>query len=201
MNFIKFLKYLLIISFVFLPLSGCKKIDWDGDFEVDGKKRARKNVQEGKGITDPAGILSKGKQRRSSGGSFEFASSNELWRASLDTLDFMSFSNVDYSGGLIITDWYSENQNNQSIKITVRFLSNEIRADGLKVSLHQKICGANNSCAITQVKSSLNEEIKNTILRKAALIKKARDENDPTKSYKNKKTGEITWCGDGRVIC
>ena len=113
----------------------------------------------------------------------------------------MSFSNVDYSGGLIITDWYSESENNQSIKITIRFLSNEIRADGLKVTLHQRICGSNNSCAIKEVRSSLNEEIKIKILRKAALMKKEKDEIDPSKNYKNKKTGEIEWCGDGKVIC
>ncbi len=193
-NFLKFLRYLLIITLVSSVVSGCKKIDWDGDFEPDGKKRARKNVQEGKGFG--AGGLFK----KSKGGSFEFASSNELWRASLDTLDFMSFSNVDYSGGLIITDWYSETENKQSIKITVRFLSNEIRADGLKISLHQRICGSNNSCSIKEVKSSLNEEIKEKILRKAALYKKIKDENDPDKNYKNE-DGEIIWCGDGRSIC
>mgnify|MGYP001424219095 FL=1 len=193
-NFLKILRYLLIIVLVSSSISGCKKIDWDGEFEPDGKKRARKNVQEGKGF-GTGGLF-----KRNKGGNFEFASSNELWRASLDTLDFMSFSNVDYSGGLIITDWYSESENNQSIKITVRFLSNEIRADGLKVSLHQRICGSNNSCSIKEVKSSLNEEIKDKILRKAALYKKIKDENDPDKNYKNE-DGEIEWCGDGRTIC
>jgi len=113
----------------------------------------------------------------------------------------MSFANVDYSGGLIITDWYSETKNNQSIKITVRFLSNEIRADGIKVTLHQRICGSNNSCAIKEVRSSLNEDIKSKILNKAALMKQEKDKNDPNKNYKNKKTGEINWCGDGKTIC
>ncbi len=199
MNFLKFLRHLLIISLVFLPLNACKKIDWSKEYEADGKKRARENVQQGKGVTAPGGIFSK--RKGMGGGSFEFASSNELWRASLDTLEFMSFSNVDYSGGLIITDWYTENENDQSIKITIRFLSNEIRADGIKVSMHQRICGANNSCAISEVKSSLNDEIKNTILRKATIMKKARDEKDPTKNYKNKKTGKTDWCLDGKVIC
>tara|TARA_B100002051_G_C16566578_1_gene550378 strand:- start:100 stop:693 length:594 start_codon:yes stop_codon:yes gene_type:complete len=193
-NFLKILRYLLIIVIVSSSISGCKKIDWDGEFEPDGKKRARKNVQEGKGF-GTGGLF-----KRNKGGNFEFASSNELWRASLDILDFMSFSNVDYSGGLIITDWYSESENNQSIKITVRFLSNEIRADGIKVSLHQRICGSNNSCSIKEVRSSLNEEIKDKILRKAALYKEIKDENDPDKNYKNE-DGEIEWCGDGRTIC
>ena len=193
MNFLKFLRYLLIISLFFSITTGCKKIDWDGDFEPDGKKRARKNVKEGKGF-GTSGIFGKNK-----GGVFDFASSNELWRASLDILDFMSFSNVDYSGGLIITDWYSETKNNQSIKITVRFLSNEIRADGLKVTLHQRICSSNNACAIKEVQSSLNSEIKEKILRKATLLKKAKKDED-SEDYKNE-DGDINWCGDDRSIC
>ena len=193
MNFLKFLRYFLIISLIFSTTTGCKKIDWDGEFEPDGKKRARKNVEEGRGFGG-GGLFSKKK-----GGVFDFASSNELWRASLDTLDFISFANVDYSGGLIITDWYSETDNNQSIKITVRFLSNEIRADGIKVILHQRICGSNNSCAIKEVRSTLNLEIKDRILRKAALLKKTK-EDEVSDSYKNE-DGEINWCGEGRAIC
>ena len=193
MNFLKFLKYLLIISLFCSTMSGCKKIDWEGDFEPDGKKRARKNVQEGKGF-GTGGIFGK-KQ----GGVFDFASSNELWRASLDTLDFMSFSNVDYSGGLIITDWYSQDHTNQAIKITVRFFSTEIRADGLKITLHQRICNSSNSCAIKEVKSSLSVEIKDKILRKAALLKKQKDEKNP--KMKKNKDGDLNWCGDGRAVC
>jgi len=200
MNFIKFIKYLVIIALVITPLAGCKKIVWD-EFEGDGKKRARKNVEEGKGITGAGGLFKSGRGGKG-GGTFEFASSNELWRATLDTLDFMSFSNVDYSGGLIITDWYSESENSQSIKITIRFLSNEIRADGLKVSLHQRICGTNNSCAISEVKTSLNEEIKLKILRKASLLKKQKDDEFEKKIYKKKKSSDkVKWCGDGRVVC
>ena len=194
MNFLKFLRYLLIISFFFSTISGCKKIDWEGDFEPDAKKRARKNVQEGKGF-GTGGLFGGGNK----GGVFDFASSNELWRATLDTLDFMSFSNVDYSGGLIITDWYSQNQNQQSIKITVRFLSNEIRADGLKITLHQRICGSNNSCAIKEIKSSLSVEIKDKILRKATILSKLKNDKD-SKFYKTK-DGEVKWCGDNRSIC
>ena len=189
----------MITTLIFMPLNGCKKIKWE-EFEGDGKKRARKNVEEGKGITGTGGLFKSGRSK--GGGSFEFASSNELWRATLDILDFMSFSNVDYSGGLIITDWYSESENDQSIKITVRFLTNEIRADGLKVSLHQRICGTNNSCAISEIKTSLNEEIKVTILRKATLLKKQKDDEFNKKIYKKKKsTDKVKWCGDGRVVC
>ena len=60
-----------------------------------------------------------------------------MWRASLETLDFLPFTTVDYSGGVIITDWYSDQDSNESIKITIRFLSNDIRADSLQVSIKE----------------------------------------------------------------
>ena len=61
---------------------------------------------------------------KNKGGKFDFASSNYLWRATLDTIDFMPLVSANYSGGIIITDWYSENNNpNEAIKISIRFLS------------------------------------------------------------------------------
>ena len=49
-----------------------------------------------------------------------------MWRASLETLDFLPLTTVDYSGGIIITDWYFDNtgKSEESIKISIRFLSN-----------------------------------------------------------------------------
>ncbi len=91
----------------------------------------KKNLEEGKGFRlDNAlkGLGGKG------GGTFEFASSNELWRASLDTLDFMPLASANYSGGMIITDWYSEDQENY-IKINLRFLSNEVRSDAINIKI------------------------------------------------------------------
>ena len=105
-------------------------------------------------------------------GNFQFASSNLMWRASLDLLDFTPLSNVDYSGGIIITDWFSESSDQDPIKITVRFLSNEIRADGLKIIIHKKICKKINDCKIVKIDSTLGQEIKLAILKKAANMKK-----------------------------
>jgi hypothetical protein len=104
-------------------------------------------------------------------GSFEFASSNEMWRASLELLDFTPLHNVDYSGGIIITDWFTEENSKDAIKITIRFLSNEIRADGIKVIIHKKTCKENNNCKIILQESTLSQEIKLAILKKAATIK------------------------------
>jgi hypothetical protein len=84
-------------------------------YPPDPKERVKKNLEEGRGFRlDNAMRYNKGS------GSFEFASSNELWRASLDVIDFMPLLSANYSGGIIITDWYSENSE-ESIKITLRF--------------------------------------------------------------------------------
>ena len=131
------------------------------------KDKREKNIREGRGFR-AMGML----EKRKGSGSFEFASSNEMWRATLDLLDFTPLSNVDYSGGVIITDWFSESSAQDPIKITVRFLSNEIRADGLKMIIHKKICKKINDCKIVKIDSVLGQEIKLAILKKAATMDK-----------------------------
>ena len=109
--------------------------------------------------------------------SYEFASSNELWRASLDTIDFMPLTSANYSGGIIITDWYSDNSSpNESIKIIIRFLTNEIRADALNIKIFYKNCKSITNCSITEKETSLKNELRKEILKKAAIYKK--DFND-----------------------
>ena len=132
----------------------------------DPKLKRERNIKEGRGFRAMQMFEKKGS------GNFEFASSNAMWRATLDLLDFTPLSNVDYSGGVIITDWFSESGDQDPIKITVRFLSNEIRADGLKVIIHKKICKKIDDCKIVKIDSTLGQEIKLAILKKAAIMKK-----------------------------
>jgi len=129
-------------------------------------ERIKKNIEEGRGLR----IAGAGKR----GGEFQFASSNPLWRASLDILDFAPLLNANYSGGIIITDWISTDDvnSNEFYKITVKFLSNEIRPDGLDISLHQKDCSKNNVCKISKIQSSLSDDLALEILKRAALYKK-----------------------------
>ena len=84
----------------------------------------------------------------------------------------MVLSSADYGGGIIITDWYSESNNNEAVKITVRFLSNEIRADGLEIIIHNKVCDKDKNCKVSKIKGNLNTEIKVAILKKAAIYEK-----------------------------
>ena len=167
--------FILNLSLVILiVLSGCKnpfRYTDAREIPVSGDERVRKNIEEGRGIT----IFSDKKK----GGVFDFASSNELWRASIEVLDFVSFTNASYSGGIIITDWFSGNTNSEEnnqreLKITVRFLSNEIRADGIKIVIHEKVCSdkAKLNCNINKIKSNIGNDIKLAILKRAALLKK-----------------------------
>ncbi len=106
------------------------------------------------------------------GGDFLFSSSNPMWRASMDKLSFAPLSVVDYGGGIIITDWFSDGESNEEIKIAVRFLSNEIRSDALKIIIHKKKCETFNNCKVSTIENSTNNEIKLAILKQAAKIQK-----------------------------
>jgi len=161
-------KYLLIfITFFYLSNCGIYKPTDARKIPVNDEERIKKNQEEGRGFT--LGSLGRG----SGGGTFQFSSSNELWRATLDILDFLPLADVDYGGGIIITEWYSSDvKTNESIKIMVQFLSNEIRADGIKVNIYKKNCSSQMNCSSSLVESELSSEIKLEILKKAALIKK-----------------------------
>ena len=177
-----YILFLLVCSLLFLP--SCKnpfRYTDAREIPVDADSRVKKNLEEGRGMT----LFSNEKK----GGVFDFASSNELWRASIEVLDFVSFTNASYSGGILITDWFSgnvneENNNQRDLKITIRFLTNEIRADGIKVIIHEKICTdkAKLNCSINKIQSGIGNDIKLAILKKAALLKK---ETETEKKNKN----------------
>tara|TARA_E500000178_G_C17029681_1_gene759936 strand:- start:2920 stop:3438 length:519 start_codon:yes stop_codon:yes gene_type:complete len=134
---------------------------------INAQERARKNIEEGKG-TSLKDILGRGGST-----TYEFSSSNAMWRASLELLDFLPLSTVDYSGGMIISDWYSEGVSDESIKITVRFLDNEIRSDSLKITVHKKICKSISNCRITLINNNaIANELLTSIIKKAAEIQK-----------------------------
>ena len=164
--------FLLFITIFFLQSCGGKIPGIPGadarKFPADPKERVKKNLEEGRGFTLNETFGNVGK-----GGVFDFASSNELWRASLDVIDFMPLSSVNYSGGIIITDWYSDEDSlNESVKISVRFLSNEVRSDALIVKVFYKNCSIQQTCKITDKSSVLSEELTQKILSKAAVYEK-----------------------------
>ena len=164
----KFIKLIGVFIITLITLNSCNGKLPGGDARknpADPKKRVEQNIKDGKSfrIFDAVG--------NSKGGTFDFASSNELWRASLDVIDFMPLSSVNYSGGIIITDWYSdENNQNESIKISIRFLTNEIRSDALDIKIFTRKCKNNfMNCNVIETNKVLITELKKEILKKAAL--------------------------------
>ena len=91
----------------------------------------------------------------------------------------MPLSSVNYSGGIIISDWYSNNQNsNESIKISIRFLTNEIRSDALDIKIFKKICKTDEGCKISKGYDNLITELKRKILKNAKIYEeKSKDKN------------------------
>ena len=173
----------IIISFLFIifSLTACKTL-WEN--RGDAKRsppnpdlRVKRNIEEGRGFTIMGAL-----DKKKNSGTFDFASSNELWRASLDTIDFMPLASANYSGGIIITDWYSsENNLGESVKISIRFLTNEVRSDALNIKIFYKNCGQNENCAISEKSGKIVTELTKKILTKAAVYEK---EN----KVKNKRT-------------
>ena len=187
MKFSNLYKTLIFLTLLLFAVTGCSGPD--GKFKLPGgdarktpadpKLRVQQNLRDGKGLRFNDAFNSK------RGGVFDFASSNELWRASLDVIDFMPLSSVNYSGGIIITDWYSEkNSPKESIKISIRFLTNEIRSDALDVKIFSRKCvDALINCSVSNLSGNLSTEIKKEILKKAASYKQQKTEENPNKDY------------------
>tara|TARA_B100000900_G_scaffold32024_1_gene24261 strand:- start:1167 stop:1763 length:597 start_codon:yes stop_codon:yes gene_type:complete len=198
MNFSDLQKTLIISLILLFSITSCKGPDGKfklpgGDarkFPADPKLRVEQNIREGRGLR-----LNDAFKKKT--GTFDFASSNELWRASLDVIDFMPLSSVNYSGGIIITDWYNEkNSPNESIKISIRFLTNEIRSDALDIKIFNRKCiNTITNCNVTNIEGNLVNEIKKEILKKAAIYKSQRKKEtiDQNKDWKYPNT-------DGKVF-
>ena len=175
-----FFKIPLLLFGTLILLSSCEALKYKKvsakDYPPEPEKRIKKNIEEGKGFR----LMGKEKK----GGVFDFASSNPLWRASLDTINFLPLISANYSGGIIISDWYSANSENESIKITIRFLTNEIRADALDIKVFTKKCGIQSNCAVSESDGQIVKELKKNILKKAAIYEKELKANN--KKYSGK---------------
>ena len=174
MNKIRTLTFCVFLSLVLnacngkIPGADARKVSYDP------KERVKKNLEEGRAFR-----LDSAFSKNSNGGNFEFASSNELWRASLDTIDFIPIATANYSGGILITDWYSENDKiNESIKISIRFLTNEVRSDALDIKVFYKNCKTVVNCVISQKQGNLKAELTKEILKKAAIYKKQTEDKN-----------------------
>jgi len=162
--------FLLFVTFIFTqncssvdPVTGQKVL-----IEPNPDKRAREFADKGGGIFGNLGKIGANK----TGGAVDFGSSNVLWKATLKTLDFLPLLNADYTGGVIIYDWYTETINSkEQIKISVRFLNNELRSDSIKVTAHKKICESTDKCLNSIMDQKFSENIKESIITSARALK------------------------------
>ena len=175
-NYKFFEKFSLTTFFmiILILLNSCGKNFFRGadarKVSPDPRERVKKNLEEGRGIR-LNDVVKRGVGRGV--GTFEFASSNELWRASLDIIEFMPLTSANYSGGIIITDWYTNNTNpNETIKITIRFLSNEIRSDAIDINVFYKKCDAEYKCVVQKNNKNIEDELRREILKKATIYQK-----------------------------
>ena len=183
MTLLNFKKSIIILAGIaVLCLTGSCGIYQPSDarkVSPNAQERVKKNLEEGKGFTI-------GAMGGSNTTTYQFASSNPMWRATLEILDFLPLSNVDYSGGIVSTDWYNEGtSSDESIKITVRFLTNEIRADGIKIIVHKRKCNIQQKCTIKKITSALEHELQVAILKKAVIFE------EEQKTRKKKKRPEL----------
>ena len=155
---------MIILIFPFFLFNSCGIYKKTENVPARAQDRVKKNLEEGRGFT----LFGSGNK---SGGTFQFASANPMWRATLEILDFLPLANVDYSGGIVSTEWYNEGTSvGESIKITVRFLSNEVRSDAVRIIVHSKKCGTDQSCSVKKISSVLENELRLEILKKASLL-------------------------------
>ena len=193
-NYIFLRKFSLLTFFmiVLIFLNSCGNNFFRGadarKVSSDPRERVKKNLEEGKGfrIND---VIKKG--AGIGGGNFEFASSNELWRASLDIIEFMPLTSANYSGGIIITDWYTNDTNpNETIKITIRFLTNEIRSDAIDINVFYKKCDAEYKCVVQKNNKNIEDELRREILKKATIYQKQTKARNKSYYPKPKMGGE-----------
>lgn len=159
--------FFIIVSLFFIVK--CGKIDPVTGEKVIIEPNVSKRQQ---AYMDKEGGIFGDFNKKNQSNTFEFATSNVLWRATLKSLDFLPLVNADYSGGIIIYDWYSDGKNNkEQIKVSVKFLNNELRSDSLEVSVHKKICDNENNCITQKINNNFNQEIKDTIIASARSLK------------------------------
>ena len=159
----------LVLLVFLLIFNNCSKKEGALDdkvlIEVNPDKKATEFRDKGGGIFGEIG-------KKSGSTTFEFASSNVLWRATLKSLDFLPLLNADYSGGIIIYDWYSQtNSPKEQIKISVQFLNNELRSDSIKITAHKKICETIERCSNSTLDQNFANSIKDGIIASARTLK------------------------------
>ncbi len=169
MSYLKKISNLFVISLTFIFIYGCSSTNSEKNDKVLIEPNVNVKTRE---FADKGGGILGDFNKKSSSNTFEFASSNILWRATLQSLDFLPLINADYSGGVIIYDWYSQvNNPKEQIKISIRFVNNELRSDSIIVTAHKKVCDNLDKCSNSAIDQKFSNSIKESIITSARVLK------------------------------
>ena len=162
----------IVSIFLILIIASCAGKEKEEENLIK-KKKFNPNVRE-RALSEKSGGIFFNKDKGGSG-TFEFATSNPLWRASLEVLEFMPLQALSYSGGLISTDWYSKGSADESIKVAVKFNSKELAISSFTVVSYKKLCTNGLNCKIIDGSEKFNSIIKSQIIEKARAINLAEE--------------------------
>ena len=169
MIFLKTFSKITVFLLLLAVISNCAKTDPITGEKIiinpDTGKKSREFADKQGGLFGDIG----GKNKNTT---FEFGTSNVLWRATLKALEFLPLANADYAGGIIVYDWYSDKvDSKEQIKISIKFLSNELKSSSIQVVGHKKICQGNETCFTTKLDDKFILEIKDSIINSARTLK------------------------------
>jgi hypothetical protein len=174
----------LLGGLVVLAIAGCDSGDGGSLEKRSGPSgdRTRRDATTGLGgrnqeegsLFGPGGLFGSKADRKDTNNGTGVAVNAFLWRASLDTINFIPLVSADPFGGVIITDWYTPAESpNERMKVQVTILDRELRADGVRVSVFKQQQGARTGATWvdTQVDPRTNTEIENAILTRARQLR------------------------------
>ena len=96
-----------------------------------------------------------------------------LWRATLDTLNFLPLSSADPIGGVVISDWYATPEMpDEHLKVTVYILDRRLRADAVRVSVFRQV-RMETGWIDAQINPDTSIRLENVILSRARELRLA----------------------------
>jgi len=171
----KFLKLSILVVFVLVNSTSCSALKPEArknGYPVD--KETERRMKRGK-LTGEGGLklFSSGtSDKQGSGAGSGVGVNTFLWRASLETLDFLPFSTIDPHGGVILTEWYEDpSSKGERIKLNVLVLGTVLRVDALKITIFKQTRDKKGEWANSPVSADTARELEDKILTKARELR------------------------------
>src|SRR5215475_1327492 len=178
-NFMRILVVLPAFALVLSACSGGTSSGLEDDSRHGTKRQAKNNINQGLAgrnrdegsLFGPGGLFGTKANNKQEDNGTGVAVNAYLWRASLDTINFIPLASADPFGGVIITDWYTPTETpNERMKVQVTILDRDLRADGVRVSVFKQTTTAK-GWVDAQVDPRTSIDIENAILTRARQLR------------------------------